>query len=126
MIMIIIIGVVQDLVFRYLDKEFFPYKYQTKEKYSNKLTEPRLWDMILSFVFKIFVWILIAIYMLFIKAEFSPGFLGVQPLSYFFGDTVWAIHTIFACVLFYKTNKPYRKFVIERKPLVENHQNGGV
>jgi len=126
LLLIIIIGVVQDLVFRYLDKEFFPYKYQTKEKYSNKLAEPGFIDMIINFVFNILIWILIAIYVLFIVAEFSPELLGVQPLSYFFGDTVWGIHTIFAGVVFYKVYKLYQKLVVDKAPVEQTEEDGGV
>jgi len=124
LLLIIIIGVIQDLVFRYLDREFFPFKYQTKEKYSNKIKEPKIFDVLMSFVFSILVWILLGVYFIFIVAEFSPDLLGVQPLSYFFGDTVWGIHTIFAGVLIYKGYKLYGKYIVTKAPATNSEDHG--
>jgi len=110
LLLIIIIGVIQDKVFKYLDKEFFPHKYQTKKKYSDELSEPSYLEVILEFGFKILVWILLAAYLVLAIAEYTPLLSGAQPLSYLFKDTLWVIHVIFIMIVYYKLNSIYKAF----------------
>lgn len=104
LLLIILIGVFQDRVFAYLDRRFFPHKYQTKPKYQKEkiLKDVSLVDTVLDFAIAIFVWICLALYILFAINEFVPLLGGIQPLSYFFGDTQWAIHFIFISIIGYK------------------------
>ncbi len=94
LILIILIGVVQDRVFAYLDKKFFPHKYQTKTGYEqNKLLKPiGPFDAISTFAFQIFGYILLGLYLLLVLDQYF-GILGSLNLfSYFFGDRAWTIH----------------------------------
>jgi len=122
LIIFIIIGLIQDRLFVYLDKRFFPHKYQIKEKHSSKIKKPSVIDSALDFAFMIFGWVLLGVYLLLALNEFT-GFLGVKPLSYLFADTVWVVHTIFISILIYKVwciiqgRKERKPKVVANEPL---------
>lgn len=101
LILIILIGVFQDRIFAYLDRKFFPHKYQTKNTYKEKqlLKEQTVWDSIMDYVIGALVWILLGIYLILALNEFLSFLGGAKPLDYLFGDTVWAIHTIFITII---------------------------
>lgn len=108
--LIILIGILQDKIFKKLDKEFFPHKYQTKKKYSTELQEPSLLDNIFDFGFTALVWVALGVYLIMMVAEFVPSILGgLQPLSHLFQDTVWVVHFLFLCIVFYKGRNLYMK-----------------
>ncbi len=115
LILILIIGLIQDRIFKYLDKEFFPYKYQTKSKYTDELEEPGYLEVVFEFIFKIAVWILLGIYLVLAIAEYFPILGGIAPLEYFFQDTIWAIHAIFLMIVAYKGNKLWKNY--KAKPI---------
>jgi len=117
-ILIVFIGVIQDQIFKYLDKEFFPHKYQIKNKYSTELEEPSLFDTALDFGFMILVWILLLGYFVLLLAEFTNILGGSRPLSELFGDTLWVIHVIFISIVAYKGKVLYDRFT-EKKQLVD-------
>lgn len=119
LLLIILIGVLQDQIFKYLDKEFFPHKYQTKKKHSDALEEPNAFEVIKDFIFSISVWVFLGVYLLLFIAEFVPILGGLQPLSYLFQDTVWAIHAVFFMVLAYKINRIVQK---SRNAAIENYK----
>jgi len=106
LILIILIGVFQDRIFGYLDKKFFPHKYQTKKAYQKVkyLKEESVLDTIIDFTINIIGWIFLGIYLILAVNEFT-GLLGGKLLSTLFGDTVWAIHTIFLAIV---VGKVYR------------------
>ena len=118
LIIFILIGLIQDRLFVYLDKRFFPHKYQIKEQHSAKIKEPSILDSALDFGIMIFIWVCLGIYVLLAINEFYP-FIGneVKPLKYLFADTVWVIHTIFVSVIVYKLWCFYRG-IKNRKPKV--------
>lgn len=102
LIIFILIGIIQDKLFLYLDKKFFPFKYQIKNQYTNALEAPSVWDNIAEFAMKITVWIFLGLYAILMLNEFL-GFLGnAHILSYLFEDTLWVIHFIFVGILSYK------------------------
>lgn len=102
LIIFILIGIIQDKLFLYLDKKFFPFKYQIKNQYTNALETPSVWDNITEFAMKITVWIFLGLYAILMLNEFL-GFLGnAHILSYLFEDTLWVIHFIFVGILSYK------------------------
>ena len=106
LILIILIGVFQDRVFAYLDRKFFAHKYQTKKAYQKVkyLKEESVFDTIMDFTINIISWIFLAIYLILAVNEFT-GFLGGKILSTLFGDTVWAIHTVFLSIIVVKIYK---------------------
>ncbi len=108
LILIILIGVFQDRIFGYLDRRFFPHKYQNKKSHQkvNHLKEESVFDTIVDFAINILGWIFLLIYLILAVNEFT-GFLGGKLLSTLFGDTVWAIHTVFLAII---AGKVYRIF----------------
>lgn len=105
LILIILIGVFQDKIFAYIDRKFFPHKYQSSKKYQPEklLKEVSLVDTVVDFAITIFVWICLGLYVLFAANEFIDFLGGIKPLSYLFADTQWAIHIIFLTIIGYKT-----------------------
>lgn len=112
LILIILIGVLQDRVFAYIDRKFFPHKYQTNKKYQAEklLKEVSLVDTVVDFAIRILIWICLGIYLLFAINEFVPFLGGIKPMSYLFGDTQWAIHTVCLGVIAFKV----RAIVVKR------------
>ena len=115
LILILLIGVLQDKIFAYLDRKFFPFKYQTKVNYDirNSLKTLSLFDAVWDFTFKILTWLFIAIYLLFFINEVSPFIGDVKPLTYLFGDALWTIHFVFILILLYQMNAMYKKIIIK-------------
>ncbi|HUR31237.1 MAG TPA: ABC transporter permease subunit [Saprospiraceae bacterium] len=106
LLIIMIIGVLQDKVFVWLDREFFPHKYQASEAIkSSRIKQKGIISVILDYVLVALGWISLGIYFILMLNDFM-GFLGgLKPLSYLFGDTVWVIHIIVTALLLYKAWK---------------------
>lgn len=103
LIVIMIIGVIQDKVFTWLDREFFPHKYQASEaaRFST-IKKKSLVSMIFDYVFDVIGWIALLVYFVLMINDYT-GFLGdFQSLRYLFGDTVWVIHLVVTALLIYK------------------------
>ncbi|MBK8699865.1 MAG: ABC transporter permease subunit [Saprospiraceae bacterium] len=109
LILIMIIGVVQDRVFLYLDKKFFPHKYQLKDKNKAEHKQATLFHQILDFIIMVSGYILLGFY-LFLASNEVFGFIeNFSPLSYFFGDRLWVIHFFFVMVLVFLGYNFYKK-----------------
>jgi ABC-type proline/glycine betaine transport system permease subunit len=107
LILIILIGIIQDRIFVRLDKELFPHKYQISDQYKKGLEGPSIWDSLFGFAFSVFTWSLLGIYLILSINELT-GFLGgVKPIDYLFGDTCWVIHLILISIILYKVKKFY-------------------
>lgn len=102
LILFILIGIIQDKLFLYLDKKFFPFKYQIKNQYTNVIESPGVWDNIFEFAMKITVWIFLGLYLLLLLNEYLGIMGNSHMLSYLFEDTLWVIHFIFLGILSYK------------------------
>jgi hypothetical protein len=102
LIIIILIGVLQDRLFVYLDKKFFPYKHQIVNKYGTEKAKT-IWDDIFAYAGKV-VWIVVALLyvLLFINQFTQTRLMGGEPiLSYYFGETVIVIHFLALCTATY-------------------------
>ncbi len=131
-ILIIMIGVVQDKLFMAIDNALFPHKYQITKKYpSPDDKNNELVDSLISFAISAFVWILIAIYLLLTLNEIF-GILGdVKLMDYLFADTVWSVHLVIWLFILYKLNKFYSKYKLKARKqklnsnvqIVENKEN---
>ncbi len=112
LVIIMGIGVIQDRVFTYLDRKFFPFKYQLKDNYNPgiQLKSVSLIDIVVDFIINIMTWILLGIYVLLLINEFFPFMGGVKPLEYMFGDTLWTVHTAFGIILLYQIIQLYNKY----------------
>lgn len=111
LIIIMIIGIFQDKIFAYLDRKFFPFKYQIKDSYNanTKLKTVTGFDAILDYIISISTWIFLAVYLLFMWNEWFPFLGGAKPLSYLFGDALWTIHFVCALILIYNLYHLYHK-----------------
>ena len=110
-ILIMLIGVLQDRIFAYLDHKFFPHKYQTKNTYEQAsiLKTVSVWDTVSEFTLNVFGWVFMGLYLLLALNEFM-GFLGdIKPFEYFFGDRVWVVHFIFAAILIYNGKSLFKQ-----------------
>ena len=108
LILIILIGAFQDRIFVFLDKEFFPHKYQNKGRFQTSLAKtPTLWSTVFNFSKSALIWILIGFYFILAINEYFPILSDIKLLDYLFGDTIWVIHLIFLCMVFYKSRKWY-------------------
>jgi len=108
LIIIMIIGVVQDRIFIWLDKEFFPFKYQALEAIKSSSIQRKSFVAVATdFAFRTLGWIALLIYfILFLNEYFS--FLGSQPLGYLFGQTTWVVNLVVIALLVYKGWKWYQ------------------
>ncbi|MFT7450964.1 MAG: NitT/TauT family transport system permease protein, partial [Patescibacteria group bacterium] len=107
LLIIIAIGFLQDRIFTYLDREFFPYKYQSG-KNKERAAKEGIGESIWNFASGIIGWSLCALYVLLFINEFV-GFYPVKVLDNFFGETVWVIHLLGWSVIVYKLNSLYQK-----------------
>ncbi len=102
LIIFILIGIIQDRLFVGLDKKFFPYKYQQKQKAKPLFTLPDSVKLLLGFAGKILMWTTLAIYLIIALNEFTGIISDVKILDYFFQDTCWTIHLVFLAIIAYQ------------------------
>lgn len=116
LIIIMLIGVLQDRLFGYLDRKFFPFKYQVKKSYqkSNNLKEITLWSVITDFIVMALGYIFLGIYAILALNEIF-GFLGdLKPFDYFFGARQWVVHFIGVSIIVYQGYSLYKKFILKQ------------
>ncbi len=106
LIIIIIIGVLQDKLFGYMDKKFFAHKYQNKNRYATEEEDSGL-EMIIDFGMEVLVWSLFALYLFLVVNQFTGTLQqnGEPILTYLFGRTTWVIHLIMFLIIFFKGRK---------------------
>lgn len=106
LIIIMLIGVLQDKIFQWLDRQFFPHKYQAQDAVrSSALKKQTLIKVILDYVFDALGWIGIILYLTLMLNEYT-GILGeFRPLTYFFGEMVWVIHLIVLAIVGFRVWK---------------------
>lgn len=111
LIIIILIGVIQDRLFIYLDKKFFPYKHQGNGNKYEVRKENAVLKSTLAFAGSILLWTLLAVYVFFALNQFTKWFvIDEQPiLSYYFGETAWTIHSIALVVIFFSAYSMIKK-----------------
>ncbi len=111
LVIIMVLGVIQDKLFIYLDKKFFGFKFLTKNKYAKEkpVTNSAL-KSLWHFVSQISTWIFLLGYVSLALSEVFSLTGDVKPLYYLFGPTIWVIHFIVFLVLVYKAYRFwYRK-----------------
>ncbi len=103
LIVIMVIGMIQDRIFVYLDKVFFPHKYQGKrEHYQVQDDKKSSLDLVWGFISSIGIWLLIGVYLLLLIDSFAPLLSSESILSYLFADTTLAIHFIMWSIIGYQ------------------------
>jgi len=109
LIIIMFIGVIQDLIFIWLDRELFPHKYQAKDAVkSSSLQQKGFTNVVFSYALRVFGWIALGIYFILIINEYISFLGGYKPLSYLFGSTTWVINLVVIAFLSYKGWKWYQ------------------
>lgn len=109
LIIIMLIGVIQDKIFQWLDREFFLFKYQARDSIKASAIEKQtLFKVILDYVFVALGWIGIGVYLILMVNEYV-GFLGAaRPLTYMFGEAAWVIHLIVIAIVIFRLYKILR------------------
>lgn len=114
LVIIIVVGILQDKIFTYLDRTFFPFKFQNKDKYKKEKKGNSSWSAIWNYALQTLTWLGLGIYAFLFLNEFF-AFMGVlKPLTYFFGEAAYAMHFLFLAILFYKGKKLYETML--KKP----------
>ncbi len=109
LIIIILIGVIQDRLFVRLDKSLFPHKYQAIESFqASRIRKESLVQVIFKYAVSALGWSVAAIYFLLMLVEFIPLTGGFRPLSYFFGNTTWVMHVLYMGILYISLSNWYR------------------
>lgn len=111
-IIIVLIGFFQDRIFTFLDKTFFPYKYQGIIKESEN-KQPNILISIWRLVSVILFWVCLAIYGFLFINEFFPVLTNIPILTDLFGETVWIIHFYFLLIIGYQV---YTRFKAKINP----------
>ena len=108
---IILIGVIQDRLFVRLDREFFPYKYQTKDqKRKGEIKERTVIDVIWGFARVSLTWVFFGIYILLFINEFVPILGNIKVITYLFEDRAWVIHLILWLIILYNARSAYLRW----------------
>ena len=94
LIIIMIVGILQDKLFGYLDKKLFPHKYTSPNKHSANQHNPLI-NTTGAFVKKALAWILLFVYLLLVLDDYFGVLGNYNILSVLFRDTIWVIHIIF-------------------------------
>lgn len=114
LIIIMVIGILQDRILVWLDKKLFPHKYQSREhEKTGLLKKQSVIAVLVQFAVTVLFWILCGLYLLLFVNELTP-FLGSKPLSYLFGDTVWVIHFVSLSVIGFSAYRAYRRMQSNR------------
>ncbi len=109
LLLFIFIGLIQDRLFVYLDKKFFPHKYQIKDQHSGAIKEPSIFESVFDYATSALVWILLVLYVILAINEYFPFIENFKPLSYLFKDTLWVIHVVFISIIIYKAVGFFKK-----------------
>jgi NitT/TauT family transport system permease protein len=119
LIIIMLIGVIQDRVFLYLDKLFFPHKYQLKESSGVVAKKENLFKVVLDYVLMVLGYGVILFYIVLVLAEYFGILDDVKPLTYLFGDRLWAMNFIFTIIIGYKGYAWYKEYAANKslKPI---------
>lgn len=120
LLLIILIGIIQDRIFVRLDKELLPHKYQGKnqDRYG-QLKKPQIIETFLDFAFSAFIWILLAIYVMLAINEFTGILSDIKLIKFLFGKTSWSFHFIMIAIIIYKLRKIYIYY--SSKTTAESH-----
>lgn len=100
LLIIMLVGLIQDRVFQWLDREFFPHKYQAREAIkTSTLKQESFFGAVGDYALFAFGWIMVALYFFLMVNEYVHFLGAFRPLSYLFGPTLWVINFIFKAFL---------------------------
>ncbi|MGB4848064.1 MAG: ABC transporter permease subunit [Saprospiraceae bacterium] len=103
LLIIMAIGIIQDKIFIWLDREFFPFKYQAIDAVkSSSIQQKGVLSVAFDYSVMVVGWVGLAIYFILLICECFSLLGGVKPLSYIFGSTIWVINTVVIALLIYR------------------------
>ncbi len=110
LIIIMLIGVLQDKIFIRLDKELFPHKYQARASLkSSKIDREGVLPILKAYALSALGWISLGLLIVFSIQEFFPFMGSIHPLSYVFGQSVNVVYLLVILIVFYLAWKWYAK-----------------
>lgn len=101
LVVIILVGVTQDKLFKMLDRHFFPHKYQIKPNYG-EVKAPSALDMILAYLWQALFFILLAVYFILIVNEYTGILTDQKVLAHYFGGTVDVVNLTVLGIIAYQ------------------------
>lgn len=110
LVVIMVIGVIQDRLFVRLDKDLFPFKYQAREALkSARLAQPGFLKVVFRFAISVLRIAMVGVYILLMIQEYA-GLLGpAKPLSAVFGPTAWVYNLLFSLMLLFNVYRYFRQ-----------------
>lgn len=94
LILIILIGVVQDRLLKRADQSLFPFKKEPDLLHGATLKKEGLFHMLWRQIASTAMWIFIGVYWLLTLNDWTGFLFPGKVVGDFFGDTAWAIHTL--------------------------------
>lgn len=111
LLLIIIIGIIQDRIFVRLDRELLPHKYQAKNQNKfGQIKAPSVIETFFDFAFSAITWILLSVYVILAIIELTGIISDIKIIDYLFGKTCWAFHLVMVSIIAYKGQKLFQKF----------------
>lgn len=103
LILIILIGVIQDQLFKRADLKLFPHKKTGYAHHQNAATkEKAVYKVFINFFLQAMMWIFIGLYWLVAFNDLTGLLFPGRVISDLFGDTSWAIHLIMLAISAYQ------------------------
>jgi len=104
LLIIILIGVLQDRIFKYADTLLFPFKYQSEREKKEQIQalETNIAKDLKKYVQMVLSWAIPGFYIALFLDEYFPIFGGLRLLSFYFGDNLWAVNLLILSILAYK------------------------
>jgi ABC-type nitrate/sulfonate/bicarbonate transport system permease component len=110
LVVIMVIGVIQDRLFVRLDRELFPYKYQSREAIkSGQIRQQSFFRVALDFATTVVVLVGAGAYALLMVQEYVGLFGSFKPLSYMFGPTIWVFNLLFVLLITFRAYTFFQK-----------------
>jgi ABC-type nitrate/sulfonate/bicarbonate transport system permease component len=100
LIIIMVIGIVQDRIFIRLDKELFPHKYQNATSLrASRIDQKSAFSVLQDYAIAALGWITLGLFFVLIVQEFTSVLGSLKPLSFIFGDSVNVVYLIFILIV---------------------------
>ena len=109
LVIIIIIGAFQDKLFKFLDRHFFPHKYQIKPNYGAEEKSSAL-QLMLTYVWNTLFYVLLGIYFLLIVNEYTGLLTETKILTHYFGGTADVVNLTMFSIMIYQGYQFYKKW----------------
>lgn len=109
-ILIMVIGVVQDKLLVALDKKLFPHKYQAEiQLRAGRMKNVSVLEAMMTFALEMMKWLFFAGYLFLLINEFTGIFSQLKLFSYLFNDTAWAVHLIILSLFVFKVSRMFKE-----------------